>query len=102
MRTLPSAFNAIRPARITTAISRKIKLGLLHAAAYVNCRPKLKQQVADLLARFPAVRASLSRYARFAPAVATLVDEVVSVDRLTAKGRAIYADLVHRNFSKTK
>jgi O-antigen chain-terminating methyltransferase len=79
-----------------------MKIGLLHAAAYVNCRPKLKRQVADLLAHFPAVRASISRYARFAPAASALVDEVVSVDRLTAKGRAIYADLVHRNFSKTK
>jgi len=87
---------------MTTAVSRLIKLGLLHAAAYVNSRPKLKRQVADLLARYPAVRASLSRYARFVPAASTLLDEVVSVDRLTAKGRAIYADLVHRASSKTK
>jgi len=80
------------------AAKRTAKLGLLHAVAYVRCRPVLKQRVANLLARFPRVRARLVRYAGF-DAVQGMVSgaplpAVESVGRMTARGRAIYHDLM--------
>ncbi|MDN7181205.1 methyltransferase domain-containing protein [Caballeronia sp. SEWSISQ10-4 2] len=80
------------------AAKRTARLGLLHAVAYVRCRPALKQRIANLLARFPRVRARLVRYAGF-DAVQGVVSgaplpAVESVGRLTARGRSIYHDLI--------
>ena len=80
------------------AVKRTARLGLLHGAAYVRCRPVLKQRIANVLARFPRVRARLVRYAGF-DAVQGVVSgaplpAVESVERLTARGRAIYHDLI--------
>jgi O-antigen chain-terminating methyltransferase len=80
------------------------RLVLLHAVAYVQCRPALKQHVANLLARFPALRAYLARYAGFATAQSVIsgtpLVAVESVERLTA--RAIHTDLVNAKSANTK
>jgi O-antigen chain-terminating methyltransferase len=88
------------------AVKRTARLGLLHAVAYVRCRPALKQRVANLLARFPRVRARLVRYAGF-NAVQDVVSgaplpAVESLERMTARGRAIYHDLVNAKNSHTQ
>jgi 2-polyprenyl-3-methyl-5-hydroxy-6-metoxy-1,4-benzoquinol methylase len=91
--------NTFRKVGVTPgAVKRTARLGLLHAAAYVRCRPVLKQRVANVLSRFPRVRARLVRYAGF-DAVQGVVSgaplpAVESVGRLTARGRAIYHDLI--------
>ena len=82
------------------------RLVLLHAVAYVQCRPVLKQHVANLLARFPALRAYLARYAGFATAQSVIsgtpLAAVESVERLTARARAIHADLMNAKSANTK
>jgi O-antigen chain-terminating methyltransferase len=81
------------------AVKRTARLGLLHAVAYVRCRPVLKQRVANMLSRFPRVRARLVRYAGFEAAQNVVagapLPSVESVEGLTARGRAIYDDLAN-------
>jgi SAM-dependent methyltransferase len=86
--------------------NRTVKLVMLHAVAYVQCRPVLKQRVANLLARFPRVRAYVARYVGFATAQNVVAGAplapVESTEGLTARGRAIYADLAKAKSANTK
>lgn len=78
------------------AIKPRLKLVLLHAAAYVRCRPGLKARVSTLLARFPKLRSRLVGALgidAIRGAAPDKGDEVDSVDRLTARGRKVHADL---------
>ncbi|WP_213767047.1 class I SAM-dependent methyltransferase [Caballeronia sp. dw_19] len=88
------------------AMKRTARLGLLHAVAYVRCRPVLKQRIANVLSRFPRVRARLVRYAGFEAAQSVVAGaplrSVESVEGLTARGRAIYNDLANAKSSNTK
>ncbi|MGX7004358.1 class I SAM-dependent methyltransferase [Caballeronia sp. KNU42] len=81
------------------AVKRTARLGLLHGVAYVRCRPVLKQRVANVLSRFPRVRARLARYVGFDAAQSVVagapLPSVESVEQLTARGRAIYNDLAN-------
>lgn len=88
------------------AVKRIARLGLLHAAAYIRCRPVLKQRVANMMARFPHIRARLVRYAGF-EAVQGVVSgaplpAVASFERLTARGRKVHRDLVNAKNGEKK
>ncbi|WP_053063936.1 class I SAM-dependent methyltransferase [Caballeronia mineralivorans] len=82
---------------LSGAVKRMQRLGLQHAVAYVRCRPVLKQRVANMLARFPRVRARLIRYAGLYAVQGTVsgapLPAVESIDQMTARGRAINDDL---------
>jgi 2-polyprenyl-3-methyl-5-hydroxy-6-metoxy-1,4-benzoquinol methylase len=99
--------NTFRKVEVTPrAVKRTARLGLLHAVAYVRCRPVLKQRIANVLSRFPRVRARLVRYAGF-EAVQGMVSgaplpAVESLERMTARGRAIYDDLMNAKNSHTQ
>ncbi|WP_062167587.1 class I SAM-dependent methyltransferase [Burkholderia sp. PAMC 26561] len=88
------------------AVNGTVKLVMLHAVAYVQCRPVLKQRVANLLARFPRARAFVARYVGFATAQNVVAGAplapVESTEGLTTRGRAIYADLVEAKSANTK
>jgi len=92
--------------RTPGAVRRTARLGLLHAVAYVRCRPVLKQRVANVLSRFPRVRARLARYVGFEAAQGVVagapLPSVESIEGLTARGRAIYTDLANAKSSNTK
>ncbi|CAN7245841.1 class I SAM-dependent methyltransferase [Trinickia sp. LjRoot230] len=78
------------------AAKRLVTLGLLHAAAYVRCRPVLKARLSTVLSRFPKLRSRLVGALgidALRGVAGNGVDEVDSVDRLTARGRKVYADL---------
>jgi len=87
-------------------VKRTARLGLLHAVAYVRCRPVLKQRVANVLSRFPRVRAHLARYVGFDAAQSVVAGaplrSVESVEGLTARGREVYNDLANAKSSNTK
>jgi SAM-dependent methyltransferase len=78
--------------------NRTVKLGLRHAMAYVQSRPVLKQRVANALARFPRVRARIVRYTGLHAAQEVVsgspLPAVETIERMTARGRAIYHDLL--------
>ncbi|CAH2771095.1 MAG: hypothetical protein CBARDCOR_1234 [uncultured Caballeronia sp.] len=88
------------------AANRTVKLGLQHAMAYVQCRPVLKQRVANVLARFPRVRARIVRYTGLQAAQAVVsgaaFPAVETVERMTARGRSIYYDLLSVRNSSTQ
>jgi 2-polyprenyl-3-methyl-5-hydroxy-6-metoxy-1,4-benzoquinol methylase len=88
------------------AVKRTARLGLLHGVAYVRCRPVLKQRIANVLSRFPRVRARLARYVGFDAAQSVVagapLPSVESVEQLTARGRAIYNDLANAKSINTK
>ncbi|MDP9154905.1 MAG: methyltransferase domain-containing protein [Pseudomonadota bacterium] len=88
------------------AVKRTAKLGLLHAVAYVRCRPVLKQRVANMLARFPQLRARLVRYAGYDAMQGVVsgapLPAVASFERLTARGRKIHNDLINAKSGDTK
>jgi O-antigen chain-terminating methyltransferase len=92
--------------RTPGAVRRTARLGLLHAVAYVRCRPVLKQRVANVLSRFPRVRARLARYVGFEAAQGVVagapLPSVESIEGLTARGRAIYNDLANAKSKNTK
>jgi SAM-dependent methyltransferase len=79
-------------------VNRTVKLGLQHAMAYVQSRPVLKQRVANVLARFPRVRARIVRYTGLQAAQGMVsgsaLPAVETIERMTARGRSIYHDLV--------
>ena len=107
MNALSDALSALRKVRgAPRSAKHTAKLVLLHSVAYVQCRPVLKQHVANLLARFPVVRAYFARYVGFATAQNVIsgapLATVESVERLTVRGRAIHADLVNANSANTK
>ncbi|MFK4444477.1 SAM-dependent methyltransferase [Caballeronia udeis] len=86
--------------------NRTVKLGLQHAMAYVQCRPVLKQRVANVLARFPRVRARIVRYTGLQAAQAVVsgaaLPAVETVERMTARGRSVYYDLLSARNSGTQ
>ncbi|SAL13935.1 type 11 methyltransferase [Caballeronia udeis] len=71
---------------------------VLHGAAYIRNRPALKEGIVAVLARFPGIRARLIRLAGFDAVQGMLagapMPDVETVDRLTARGRRIHADLL--------
>lgn len=78
--------------------ARGARTVVLHAAAYVRNRPELKQRLATTLSRLPWLRARLIRLAGFdairGVVTGASVPVVETVDRLTARGRKIHADLL--------
>jgi hypothetical protein len=78
--------------------TRSARTVVLHAAAYVRNRPELKQRLAAMLSRLPWLRARLIRLAGFdairGVVTGASVPVVETVDRLTARGRKIHADLL--------
>jgi SAM-dependent methyltransferase len=92
--------------RAPRAANGTVKLVMLHAVAYVQCRPVLKQRVANLLAKFPRARAFVARYVGFSTAQNVVAGAplapVESTEGLTTRGRAIYADLVEAKSANTK
>lgn len=90
--------NALRKMGISrTGLIHAAKPVLLHGAAFFRNHPALKAKVSAVLARYPGVRARLIGMLGLAviqgvpPAVTS---EIESVDRLTARGRRIYSDLL--------
>lgn len=107
MNALSDALSALRKVGgAPRSAKHTARLALLHAVAYVQCRPMLKQHVASLLARFPVMRAYLVRSTSFAAAQSVISgtprSAVESVERLTARGRAIHADLMNAKSANTK
>jgi len=92
--------------RSRAAVNRLARLGLLHAAAYVRCRPVLKQRIANVLSRMPRVRAGLIKMAGFdaiqGVVTGAAMPAVESIDRLTARGRKVHADLLSALNARTK
>jgi len=79
-----------------SGVKPRVKLVLLHAAAYVRCRPVLKARISAVLTKFPALRARLVNVIgsdALRGVGAGVDDEINSVDRLTARGRKIHSDL---------
>ncbi|QIE24856.1 Methyltransferase domain protein [Caballeronia sp. SBC1] len=92
--------------RSKAAVNRLARLGLLHAAAYVRCRPVLRQRIANVLSRMPRVRAGLIKMAGFdaiqGVVTGAAMPAVESIDRLTARGRKVHADLLSALNARTK
>lgn len=87
-------------------VKQVVKLAVLHGAAFVRSRPFLKCCFAGFLMRFPFVRARLVRFAGAGVMQGLLVNEsfrvVDSEDQLTARGRAVYVDLLAARRSTIK
>jgi SAM-dependent methyltransferase len=92
--------------RSKAAVNRLARLGLLHAAAYVRSRPVLRQRIANVLSRMPRVRAGLIKMAGFdaiqGVVTGAAMPSVESIDRLTARGRKVHADLLSALNARTK
>lgn len=92
--------------RSKATANRLARLGILHAAAYVRCRPVLKQRIANVLSRMPRVRARLIKMAGFdaiqGVVTGAAMPAVESIDRLTARGRKVHADLLSALNARTK
>ncbi|WP_213779821.1 hypothetical protein [Caballeronia sp. dw_276] len=79
---------------------------VLHGAAYVRSRPALRERIALLLAQFPGLRARMIRLAGYnavqgyVPGAA--LPAVETVDRLTARGRKVHADILAARTSSAK
>ena len=87
-----------------SGVTRNVKLVLFHAAAYVRCRPVLKARISTVLTRFPALRSRLVGLIgtdALRGVVPGSGDEIESVDRLTARGQRVYADLTGAKDSNT-
>jgi O-antigen chain-terminating methyltransferase len=88
---------------VASTMARRV---VLHGAAYVRNRPALKDGIANVLMRFPHVRARLIRLAGFDAVQGMLagapLPAVETVDRLTARGRRIHADLLSAKNAYTK
>lgn len=87
----------------TSMVARRV---VQHGAAYVRSRPALKEGIANMLTRFPSIRARLIRLAGFDAVQGMLagaqMPAVETVDRLTARGRRIHADLLSAKNAHTK
>lgn len=92
--------------RSKAEVNRLARLGLLHAAAYVRCRPVLRQRIANVLSRMPRIRAGLIKMAGFdaiqGVVTGAAMPAVESIDRLTARGRKVHADLLSALNARTK
>jgi O-antigen chain-terminating methyltransferase len=91
---------------VPSVANRTLKLGLLHAVAYVRARPVLRQRAANTLARFPRVRARLVRLIGYRALQGVVsgspLPAVESVDQMTARARAIYHDLLNAKSDGTQ
>jgi hypothetical protein len=78
------------------AFKRFARPGLARMATLLRNQPVIKQSIADTLRRFPRLRSQLIRIvgAEAALGAAASVPTVTSVDQLTARGRAVYHDLM--------
>lgn len=86
----------------TSKLARRV---VQHGAAFVRSRPALKEGIANMLTRFPSIRARLIRVAGFDAVQGMLgaqMPAVETVDRLTARGRRIHADLLSAKNAHTK
>lgn len=87
----------------TSVMARRV---VQHGAAYVRSRPALKEGITNILTRFPSIRARLIRVAGFDAVQGMLggaqIPAVETVDRLTARGRRIHADLLSARNAHTK
>ena len=91
------AGNALRKIGISrTGLIRVAKPMLLRSAAFLQKHPALKVKVSGVLARYPGVRARLVGMLGLAVIHGTpaATDEIESADRLTARGRRVYDDLL--------
>jgi O-antigen chain-terminating methyltransferase len=90
--------NALRRIGISrTGLIRVAKPVLVRGAAFLRKHPALKAKVSEVLARYPGVRARLVGMLGLAVihgTSAAATDEIESVDRLTARGRRVYSDLL--------
>jgi hypothetical protein len=88
---------------VASKMARRV---VLHGAAYVRNRPGLKAGITNVLMRFPNIRARLIRLAGFDAVQGMLagapLPAVETVDRLTARGRRIHADLLSAKNAFTK
>ncbi|WP_053063734.1 methyltransferase domain-containing protein [Caballeronia mineralivorans] len=86
-------------------VGRTARATVLRAAAYVRNRPKLKQRLATTLSRFPRVRARFIRLAGLdaiqGVVTGASIPVVETVDRLTARGKKIHADLLSARSGRT-
>ncbi|CAN7746474.1 class I SAM-dependent methyltransferase [Caballeronia sp. LjRoot29] len=105
----PLRFVGLAGRRIGTspgAANRTVKLGMRHAMAYVQSRPVLKQRVANVLARFPRLRARIVRFTGLQAAQGVVsgspLPAVETIERMTARGRAIYHDLLSARNGRTQ
>ncbi len=90
---------AVRKVAGSKAIGREVaKRAVLHGAAFVRNRPALRENIAQLLARFPGIRARMIQLAGYNAiqgfAAGAAPPAVDTVDRLTARGRQVHADLI--------
>lgn len=79
---------------------------LSHGAAYVRSRPVLKQRVANLLSRYPSLRARLIQIVGIEAAMGVdagaATKPVESIGQLTARARGVYDDLLKNKDSDHK
>lgn len=78
------------------AFKRFARPGLARMAAFLRNQPAVKQTIADTLRRHPKLRSHLIRIVgeEAALGVAAPTTAVSSVEQLTARGRAVYHDLM--------
>jgi hypothetical protein len=78
------------------AFKRFARPGLARMAAFLRNQPAIKRSIADTLRRYPKLRSQLIRLvgAEAALGAAASTATVTSVDQLTARGRAVYHDLI--------
>ncbi|MEX3931250.1 hypothetical protein AB4Y32_05415 [Paraburkholderia phymatum] len=86
------------------AFKRFARPGLARMAAFLRNQPAVKQSVADTLRRYPKLRSQLIRIvgAEAALGAATSLATVTSVNQLTARGRAVYHDLMRSKSANRK
>jgi hypothetical protein len=88
---------------VANTMARRV---VLHGAAYIRNRPALKDGIVAVLTRFPRIRARLIRLAGFDAVQGMLagapMPAVETVDRLTAHGRRIHADLLAAKNARTR
>ena len=88
------------------AASTMTRQVVLHGAAYVRSRPALKEGIVAVLTRFPGIRARLIRLAGIDAVQGVLagvpMPAIETVDRLTARGRRIHADLLAARNAHTR
>jgi hypothetical protein len=88
---------------VANTMARRV---VLHGAAYIRNRPALKDGIVAVLTRFPRIRARLIRLAGFDAVQGMLAGSpmpaVETVDRLTARGRRIHADLLAAKNARTR
>ncbi|WP_053063983.1 class I SAM-dependent methyltransferase [Caballeronia mineralivorans] len=86
-------------ARLPGKVNYIAKVLLRHGAAYIRCRPWLKQRAENLLRRLPRVRTRLALYAGLAATqeneTGALPVAVATVDQQSAHSHVVHADLIN-------